>query len=89
MKHLNIFLNESIRKERCEEIEDQFIGWAQDLGKDSKNFEEFKELIYDNIADFADEYNLDDSELDELTHPANDTVPSFDKWIENFEEDFK
>ena len=82
MKHLNIFINESIKKERCEEIEDQFIEWAQDLLDNAKNFEEFKELIYDDIADFADEYDLDNSELDELTHPKNDKAPSFNNWIE-------
>jgi len=91
MKHINEFITESIKKDRLYEIQDNFIEWANSL-KDENNlnkFEEFKEYIYDNVADFADEYDLSDDELSELTHPANENSESFDKWIENFEEDFK
>lgn len=91
MKSFNEFIKESIQKNRVEEIQDNFVDWADQINQEEgfKSFNEFKEYIYDNISDFADEYNLSNDELDELTHPANEKVPSFDLWIADFEEDFK
>lgn len=83
MKNLVEFLSESISKLNLEEIEDNFYNWLDMNCESDWNAEDLRNFAYDNIADFADEYDLTDNELDELTHPKNDKAVSFDKWIED------
>lgn len=81
MKNLVEFLNESISKSKLEEIENNFYNWLDMNSKDDWKAEDLRNFAHDNIADFADENDLSDNELDELTHPKNDKSESFDKWI--------
>jgi len=82
MKNLVEFLNESISKSRAEDLEANFYDWLDMNSDDDWTADDLKEFAYDNVADFADDYGLSDKELDELTHPKNDKVPSFNNWIE-------
>jgi len=81
MKNLVEFLNESISKSRAEDLEANFYDWLDMNSDDDWTADDLKEFAYDNVADFADDYGLFDKELDELTHPKNDKVSSFNNWI--------
>jgi len=83
MKSLVEYLNESISKSKLEKIEDNFYDWLDMNSESGWKAEDLRNFVHDNIADFADEYNLTNNELGELTHPKNDKAESFNKWIED------